>query len=209
MQLVVLSNRRETYLPETLQAIRENVAGWDDLTIVDDSGDEHFRAALAQQNPDATVIAVAPQPAGYNAAMRTVVSHMYGEYAAFWEEDFRPSRPIDLEPIARALANRPHLAQIALLRQPWFANEHAHGGVIEALEAQGARFDMVDGILEHSAFFTGNPAVWAQPVYATGWPKGDWSENRKRDELRNAGFRFGMIPGVSVNHVGQRTGFGY
>jgi hypothetical protein len=39
--------------------------------------------------------------------------------------------------------------------------------------------------------------------------QGSWTENQKRDELRSAGYRFGMLPGVKVEHVGNRDGFGY
>lgn len=209
MQLVVLSNRRDTYLPDTLHALRRLVFGWDELVIVDDSGDEDHRQRTAAQNPEATLVPVAPEPAGYTTAMSVVTDTMHGDTVAFWEEDFIPARPIDLQQIADTLTARPHLAQLALLRQPWFGNEVEHGGVIEALEAQGHRFDLVDGVLEHTAFFTGNPSVWTPAVYRPGWPTGAWSENRKRDELRNAGYKFGMIPEVRVHHVGERTGFGY
>lgn len=209
MQLVVLSNRREKYLPDTLHALRRLVFGWNELVIVDDSGDEDHRHRTAAQNPDAEVIPVAPEPSGYTAAMGVVTDSMHGETVAFWEEDFIPARPIDLQQIAGTLTARPHLAQLALLRQPWFANEVEHGGVVEALEAQGQRFNLVDGILEHTAFFTGNPSLWTPAVYRPGWPTGSWSENRKRDELRAAGYKFGLIPEVRVHHVGERTGFGY
>lgn len=209
MQLVVLSNRRDRYLPETLAALRELVAGWDRLTIVDDSGDAEWRERIAAENPDAEVVPVAEAPAGYGPAMRTVTQHMAGPAAAFWEEDFRPIERLDLLELASLLDRRPYLAQIAYLRQPWYANELEHGGVIEALAADGTRFATVRGVIEHKAFFTGNPAVWRRSVYEAGWPVGAWSENQKRDQLRRAGFRFGMIPGVKVHHVGERTGFGY
>ena len=209
VQLVVLSNRRDKYLPATLEAIRDQVYGWDELVIVDDSGDEDHRQRTAAQNPDATVIPVAPEPAGYAAAMAVVTACMHGDVVAFWEEDFIPVYPIDLESFAGILTARPHLAQLALLRQPWFGNEVEHGGVVEALEAQGQRFDLVDGILEHSVFFTGNPSLWTPAVYRPGWPTGAWSENQKRDQLRGSGYKFGLIPEVRVHHVGERSGFGY
>lgn len=209
MELVVLSNRRTRYLPDTLENIRSLVTGWTHLTIVDDSGDEDFRWYLRETNCDASIVSLADSPAGYGHAMEAATAAMHGSHAAFWEEDFLALEPINLTHIADVLTERPHLAQVALLRQPWFANEVTHGGVIEALEAEGARFTIRDGLLEHDAFFTGNPAVWSRAAFETGWPRGSWSENRKRDELRHRGYRFGMIPGVKVQHVGERTGFGY
>lgn len=209
MQLVILTNRRRRYLPDTLKRIQEMVTGWDALTIVDDSGDARWRATLAREYSTAEIVPAAAEPAGYTTAMRTVVAHMHGDVVAFWEEDFRPTEHIDLHTLAGILDRRPWLAQVALLRQPWYANEVAAGGVIEALQQDGTRFVNRRGVIEHRAFFTCNPSVWRRSVYESGWPNVPWSENAKRDQLRSAGYRFGMIPGVKVNHVGQRTGFGY
>jgi hypothetical protein len=207
VQVIVLSNRQHRYLAETLTSITEHVAGVDRLTIVDDSGDATWRAFLRRLG--AEVVAVDEQPAGYARAMQTVLSTAEGEHFALWEEDFRATGSIDLEAIARTLDEREHLAQIALLRQPWFGNEVAAGGVLEA-HAQGNEIELVDGVFEHRAFFTTNPTVLPRRTFSRPWPDGDWSESRFGQELlRDASVKFGMVPGVRLEHVGERTGFGY
>ena len=81
----------------------------------------------------------------------------------FHEDDFVLSQDVDLAELNRVLAERDYLTQVALLRQPWFANEKSAGGLIEALEAQGQRFtETTDGEstwIEHRACFTGNPSL--------------------------------------------------
>jgi len=210
MQVVVLSNRGDAYVHDAIASLTEHVTGWDELTIVDDSGEENHRARMAVRYPDAQIVPVAPEPAGYRQAMATAFDVMAGRHALFWEEDFRALVPVDLDPIANRLDDDPWLAQIALLRGPWFGNEHLAGGVIEAREAQGAKFTRVDGLIRHVDHFTSNPSVLPRWVWGRGWPEGDWSESRFGRQLVADGFGFAYLDGgVMVDHVGVREGFGY
>jgi|GEM_PF-1846571 len=210
MQVVVLSNRGDAYVHDAIASLAEHVTGWGELTIVDDSGDEDHRARMAVRYPDAQIVPVAPKPAGYGRAMGTVFDVMAGEHALFWEEDFRAVSDIDLEALTAHLRGDPWLAQVALLRGPWFGNEHATGGVIEAREAQGAKFTRVGGLIRHVDHFTSNPSVLPRWVWERGWPEGDWSESRFGRQLVADGHGFAYIDGgVMVEHVGVRSGFGY
>jgi hypothetical protein len=218
MQLIVLTNRNALYLPATLDTIVEHVTGIDRLTVVDDSGDADWRRMLATVLAARTdmavpteVIAVAERAAGYPAAMQAVFAAAEGEHVALWEEDFHATADIDLAELGAILDDRPHLAQVALLRQPWFANEIAAGGVLEAKAHLGDEIELVDGVYEHRSFFTCNPTVLPRRTLDHEWPQRAWSESAFGQRLlRDASVRFGMMPGVRVEHVGaERTGFDY
>lgn len=183
--LIVLTNGRRDCISQTIPSIRKHLAGASDLVIVDDSGQAAYRAWLAAEFPEALVTAVADTAVGYWRAMRTVWSIAQDsgtEHTGFWEDDFVLTADADLTCLARVLDERPYLTQLALRRQPWFANEHEHGGLLEALEAQGQVFEEVsDGKhwwIEHRALFTGNPCLIPARTFRKPWPDGAWSESR-------------------------------
>ena len=203
--LVIGTYRGRRYVDTALESIRHLVFGYDRIVFVDDSGDDETASYLSRYGD-----VISTGRTGYNAAMKAVCARARGEGPfCFWEEDFTATEVIDLAAIAKTLAERPYLAQIALLRQPWFPVERESGGLIEALQARGETVALVDGVLEQTATFTCNPSVWAAGVAERGWPDGDWSEDAKRDQLLAEGYSFGFVPGQRVNHFGRRTGFGY
>ena len=203
MRVVVGTYRKRAYIEAALTSLDAHVSGVTDIVFVDDSGDHDHQQWLRQYG---TV--VDSGKSGYNTAMKAVCAAAGGEFF-FLEEDFTFLTDIDLQHMSDILAERPHLAQLALLRGPWFPIEHRHGGLIEALQAKGEKFTLIEGVLEHTATFTGNPAVWRAEVAASGWPDGKWSEDRKRDQLLAEGYRFGYLPNVRVHHEGVRSGFDY
>lgn len=221
--LIVLGNGRGDYLTQTVASIRKHLSGYGPVTIVDDSGDAAHRDWLRRTvAPDlgASVVPVAARPAGYPAAMRRVWALAGGhDMACMWEEDFVLTEDVDLTDLAGVLAEHPYLTQIALLRGPWFGNEVAHGGLIEALEAQGQHFhEVTDGThhwIEHRACFTGNPSVIPRRTFAHPWPSGDWSESRFGRGLfadpRARGAYWGRRGDPPrVEHIGvERVGQGY
>lgn len=204
VRVIVGTYRKQRHIRSCLRSLRQYVVGISDLVFVDDSGDERNAAWLSSYGRVVTTGA-----SGYNVAMNAACEAAEGEMAFWVEEDFTFLSPVSLDEIATQLWHRPHLAQIALLRGPWFPIEHTHGGLIEALQHKGHTFTEVSGLIEHCATFTGNPSVWRGDVWASGWPKGRWSEDRKRDELITAGYRFAYLPGIRVQHNGERSGFGY
>lgn len=204
MLLVIGTYRKRQYIDRALSSLQAHLTGVSRTVFVDDSGDADHSRWLARFGD---VVPVGRR--GYNAAMSTVCEIAGDQPIMFWEEDFTLLEPVDLDDMLQVLTARPHLAQLALLRGPWFPVEHEHGGLLEALEAKGHRIDLVDGVYEQTATFTCNPAVWAPGVAAKGWPAGKWSEDRKRDQLLADGYRFGFLPGVKVSHFGVRSGFDY
>lgn len=204
MKLIIGTYRKQQYLPAAIESIYKHVTGISKIVFVDDSGDVDTHLWELEHGD-----VMSTGKSGYNAAMKAVCEAAGDEPFCFWEEDFRALEAINLDELGEQLAARPHLAQLALLRGPWFPIEHEHGGLIEALEAKGEQFDLIDGVLEQTATFTCNPSIWQAGVAAAGWPDGEWSEERKRDELLAAGYKFGFVPGIKVTHEGIRSGFGY
>lgn len=204
MKLIIGTYRQKAYISRALQSIDKNLTGHTETIFVDDSGNPQHSDWLRQYGE---VIEVGGK--GYGAAMTLVCEAAKGEDAMFFEEDFTLLEPVDLADMSGLLHDRPYLAQIALLRQPWFDVEHEHGGLLEALAAQGHDIHLVNGVWEQEATFTCNPAVWRGQVFAQGWPIRKWSEEAKRDQLLRDGWRFGFMEGVKVNHDGERTGSGY
>lgn len=204
MRVIIGTYRKRLHIEAALTSIDANLTGVSDLVFIDDSGDPEHSEWLRQYG---MVYEVGGR--GYGAAMKQLCAAAEGDEAYVHEEDFRVLEPVDLGHLSDILYQRPYLAQVALLRGPHFPVEHEHGGLIEALEAKGEIFTNVMGVLEQTATFTCNPSVWRGEVFAAGWPAGKWSEDRKRNLLRQQGYRFGFLPGVKVEHDGVRSGHSY
>lgn len=221
LSVVLLTNGRPSCVAKTIPSMQEHLHGVGDLLVVDDSGDDVYRAWLTEQYA-ALVVPVGDGPCGYWKAMRRVwdVSRdLDTDKIILWEEDFVLNEDVDVNALAGVLDSHPYLTQIALLRQPWFGNEVEHGGLIEALEAQGQTFtERTDGTShwsEHRACFTGNPSLIPRRTFEVDWPEGDWSESRFGRELfsdpeaRGAYWGRRTDPPL-VEHIGhQRAGTGY
>lgn len=215
MLLVVGTYRADMKMIErALTSLDKHLTGMSRLVFVDDSGDEKFRTRLAKWGVG-EVVETGPGNMGYNVAMRKVCE-VAGEHAfMFWEEDFTLLEDIDMQDLLGVLWRFPHLAQIALLRGAHFPIEHEKGGVIEGLQARlpGSVTNWLEVggeiVIEQKGTFTCNPSMWAAGIASLGWPAGQWSEDRKRDDLIARGYRFGFLPGVKVEHDGERRGHGY
>ena len=120
MQLIVISNRRDTYLEQALCSIVEFVSGVTDVTVIDDSGDHDFRQRLSKTY---RCVAVGKTPVGYRGAVAKAFSIARGSHFMLWEEDFVAVSDVNVRDMARCLDARPHLAQLALMRQPWYEPE--------------------------------------------------------------------------------------
>lgn len=204
MKIIIGTYRKRAYIDRALDSIDQYVSGGTELVFIDDSGDAENAAYLSQYGK---VIETGAK--GYGVAMTAACVAAEGETAMWWEEDFEALTDINLDEMAEILYHRPYLAQVALLRGPHFPIEHEYGGLIEALQAKGHKFTDVHGVIEQTATFTANPSVWRGPVWAASWPRVRWSEDRKRDQLLQQGYRFGYLPGIRVAHDGERTGHGY
>lgn len=212
MKVIVGSYRADRFmLNRALTSIDVSLIGVTGVVVVDDSGSPEFRQTTREDARVTRVVEVAPRQVGYNAAMKAVCLEAGETEFMFFEEDFVLMEKISLNEMSKTLRLRPYLAQLALLRGPHFRNERIAGGLLEALEERipGSVKGDVEGIIEQTGTFTCNPAVWRAGVAADGWPDGEYSEDRKRDELLERGYSFGFVPGVMVQHDGIRSGFDY
>jgi hypothetical protein len=132
------------------------------------------------------------------------------------EDDFTFNRHIPLQAMADVLDARPHLAQLALRRQPWNDAERAAGGIVE--QHPGDYTEVSDGHntwLEHRRFFTTNPGMYRRSLCDLGWPQGPNSEGRFgidlfTDPAIRCGFWGARDSGEWVTHIGDhRAGEGY
>jgi hypothetical protein len=190
--ILVLTNGRRSCISRTIPSAILHLTGATSMTIINDSPDPDYGQWIEEEfigGPlDCRVAHIAGEH-GYWQAMRLVWSmarHQLDYFGAdavfFLEDDFVIREDVDLTCLARVLDEQPHLTQIALKRQAWFGNEHHHGGLIPALEAQGQIFsEVTDGRhwwIEHRATFTGNPCLIPRRTFAVDWPEGAWSESR-------------------------------
>lgn len=219
---IVLTNRRRKYLPGLMSSIRQMTDLGPGL-ILDDSGDYEFLEEIRDEYPGWEVRAVDYSgPAGYNAAMQRVWAEAENhDHVVFLEEDFRFERSVSFERMATVLYLEPTLAQIALLRQPWFSNEIQVGGLIPALKLQGHGFYTETRLwpeavwLEQRAYFTTNPCIFRGRDWVKNhpWPTGDGSEyafsRALFDSEPDTVSAYWGSGEIWVTHVGEREGFGY
>lgn len=193
--------------------------------IHDDTGDEAHRARLTASYPDFRVLGSGPRR-GFGGAVdyawAVLAERATARLVLHWEDDFLANRPVDLVGMAGLLDAHPHLAQVALKRQPW-GREPAGGFMADA---PGWYSDHSDGRyrwVETVRNWTTNPALFRRELCAGGWPDGQHSEGHYGFGLRERGLPWG-VPGdavrfglwgatgdePAVHHIGDvRVGTGY
>ena len=226
--LLVVTDGRDDYLGHCVKSLDQLQGGpITERWMYDDTGDEAYREQLARQYPDFLHINGGPRQ-GFGGAIRTAWDNLMRRSGAAWvfhiEQDFVFTRPVDLSAMADVMHNRPHLAQIALRRQPWNTLEQAAGGVVEM--DPGSYRDCIDNQgrawLEHRIVFTSNPCLYRRSLTGIGWPASDRSEGRFTHQLLARGTPEAPGPlvrfaywgardsGVWVEHIGHRRhGKGY
>jgi hypothetical protein len=186
--VICLTNGRPECISKTIPSALANLSGVDHMVIVDDSGDPTYGHWLEDEYVggqwDTRILHLEGEH-GYWRAMQVVwalARSWKAPAVMLLEDDFVFNGPVTLDDLTTVLAANPHLVQMALLRQPWWPNERAAGGLLEALEAQGQEFtERSDGThwwVEHRACFTGNPSVIPRRTLKQDWPAGAWSESR-------------------------------
>jgi hypothetical protein len=143
----------------------------------------------------------------------------------FWlEHDFTFLRPVDLHDLAVPLRD-PKLAQMQLMRNAVSVEEVAAGGLYEMRREEyetkfiGMGWDDLAEAPErrwllHRSYFTTNPSLMRTAWMAENpWPDDNepFCEGRFGIDLVERGFHFGVwgYGEPWVQHIGQRTGFGY
>ena len=222
--IIVLTNGRRDCITLSIASAIEHLTGAGPMTIVNDAPDPAYGKWLDVEfvATGNTQIDVDGEH-GYSKAMRVVwdiAADLHADSFLLLEDDFTFNADVDLTCLARVLDEQPHLTQLALLRQPWFGNEVVHGGLIEALEAQGQVFaEHTDGRhfwVEHRAGFTGNPTLIPKRTFTYPWPEGAWSESRfgrdlfEADKAARGAYWGRRSDAPRVTHIGhERVGQGY
>lgn len=218
IDVMVLTAGRKQYLERTLKSFEKNVRG--DIRhrlILDDSGDAAFGEWLGTL-PGYEIRRTRGRT-GFTQAIRSAWRYEASRngagapYLFHLEEDFTFDRVVTLaDPIA-ILEAEPDLAQVALLRRPFFPPEIEAGGIIEEdPEAYERREHEGQPYLVHRKFFTTNPCVYRRSLLKTGWPNVAHSETRFGRMLVRRGKAFAFLGDGTpqVTHIGaERTGRGY
>jgi GT2 family glycosyltransferase len=221
---------RESRDPDQIAVVALTTGDRDTLAEAIASAEENLRGPLGRHlicvdGPLARVQAVADaypaweveriQGGGYPKAVAAAMERAIGSGQPwiFWlEDDFTFNERIDLREM-QALVEQHDLAQLSLMRQPWYQHELEAGGVIAARPDE---FTQRDGHIEHRAYWTSNPMLTRRRTIAEHrWPQGRNSELRFghqvfSDPRANAGI-FGSIEDAPrVEHIGlERAGKGY
>jgi hypothetical protein len=188
--VIVLTNRKNRYLPTVLDAFHEHVTGWDDLIFVDDSGDHAWRMSLAEDT-GRLVFPVGDAPSGYTKAMQAVLEVARGQAGPVFllEEDWLILQDVDLRDLAATLAADSNLAQVRLARGPFFKVEKRRGVAATWWPSM----------------WTCNPSLIASSTFDTDWPIGLWSEEAFGHALLEKGATFAVHGDEKhpiVEHIG-------
>jgi hypothetical protein len=220
--LAVTTDGRAECIEPSLASLLERVSGLDGRRLIfDDSGDRSYRRWLRSKfGPEGFAVVGSGFRLGQDLALRAMWRTLRGEELAehAWvmhaEDDFLYEREVDARELCEILAERPYLAQMALLRQPWFPAERQAGGIVQrdpeayALVSDGSR-----RWLEHRLWFTLNPCLYSRRLCSREWPRGRRHEWRFGRELcLDPDVRFGIWGGGEpwVTHIGERrVGRGY
>lgn len=225
--VLVITDGRDDYLLRTVRSAMANLAGpITEWWMFDDTGDYVYRDSLVRRWPTFNHIEAGARQ-GFGGAIRAAWAHLVerstADFVFHLEADFVFNRRVDLAELAGVLAVRPHLAQMALVRQAWNATEIAAGGLIQcAPHAYTANRVGPHRWLEHTLFWTTNPSLYRASMLTGGWPDGHQSEGMFTRRLLELGtpevpgprVRFGYWGSINdgpwVEHIGiERTGHGY
>lgn len=218
--LLVMTDGRRDCLDRTLASAADRLLGQITRRVIhDDSGDPAHLDWLRRTYPAFEVITHPAGRRGFAGAIQRAWAFLLRDEAPFvfhLEDDFVFERTVDLQEMAVLLAERPHLAQIALRRQPWNEAEIAAGGVVET--DPDAYVDCTNGVvdwLEHRKFFTTNPSLYRRDLMKRGWPSGAQSEgifslDLFDDPAVRCAYWGRRTDAPWVTHIGhERTGTGY
>ena len=219
--VLIMTDGRQEYFRKTYDSLWTNVSKFDNILIHDDSGSSEYAEWLREtfKTPDTTIYSTGKR-SGFGGAIRSAWNQIIlrdAEWVFHLEEDFTFNRPVNLQDMQGVLESRPQVAQMALRRQPWNAQEVTQGGVVELdpdsyLEVSDGKHEW----LQHRNFFTTNPSLYSRGLVEDyKWPEGDRSEglfslNLFADPFVVSAYWGGMDSGEAVTHIGEeRTGEGY
>lgn len=206
---------RQDELLATIESFDEHVRGVvRSLNLIDDSGDPTYGRWLDRTFGARAVIVHHERNLGYRRMMQRTWRHIANTQGApyvFWsEDDFRFDRDFDLDDLAAILDNDRHLAQVVLLRAPYYHRE-LQAGSIPAEHPESYTRREAGGLvyLEHSRFFSCNPSLMRRELFSrASWPErgaGSDSEALMGPRLTELGYRFAFAGEGEpwISHIGK------
>lgn len=217
---------RSAYLRESLASIAAHLTGPIVQKVVYSDWEEPFRSQVAAIADEFGFYVSGQGHHGHTGMRQRLWTYLdnraQGTYVFGAEDDFLFTGSVDLEPMIETLRENPHLAQIALLREPAYQSERDKGGIlgwpVDSFERMGQNGS---SRLEHVLFWTNNPALYRKGITKTPWPetredaegRGKGSEVVFADILRrNPATRFAFWGSGQpvISHIGaERAGTGY
>lgn len=218
MVFVLRCDGRRQYIQQAVESAYTMLAhaDFDDLFIVDDSGDPEYGEWLDWNFPDFKCVHHLERrgmAAGVQTALEVVGD---AEYVFATEDDFVFTRTTNLEKMARILHCEPKLAQLSLKRQPVNSVEQAAGGFMQT--SPGAFWDHScesGNWVQHQTLFTFNPCLIPQRAVAAilDGTALNLLERGVTDSLLQQGFSFGVYGTIEdeprVGHIGDVRSSGY
>lgn len=205
--LLVVTDGRDDYLAQAVASAEAMLPEPARRVMVDDTGSAEHASMLRGLYPRFEVHG-AERRRGLAGAVRAGWGVCDTDFVFHLEDDFTFVEPPDIDAMADVLDATPRLAQMCLLRQPWNAEEHAAGGIVE--KDPGDYIDR-DGWLEHTRLFSLNPCLIPRRVYELGWDDGN--ERGFTDRLSLLGFTLGFWgrrgDPPRVTHIGKRRAAGW
>jgi hypothetical protein len=221
VQLVFTDGRKEC-LERTLASAEELIEGvFQDKIIVNDCLHLEYMKWLYDTYGDSYDIRTNRNKLGFggtiNRAWQTLPDYGDDTWIFHLEDDFTFNRSVPLGSMVSVLKNNPHLAQMALKRQPWNEQEKAAGGIIERMPEEYTEVTNEYGLswCEHRLFFTTNPSVYNISLTKRGWPETKYSEGVFSIELfkdpeKKSAFWGKKFDSPHCYHIGiDRVGTGY
>lgn len=218
--LVIMTDGRKQYLTRTIDSLYQLHTFFSQKIIHDDSGDPEFSAWLRRTFLEFEIYSTGQKSGfagAYNSAWNYLRNNCINDWIFFTEDDFVFTRPVNIYTMIEVMENNPHIAQMALRRQPWNDQERAAGGIVE--QYPNDYTDRTDGKfnwLEHRRFFTTNPSLLRMSLIdERDWPNVPNSEGMFSIDLFSgtnlvSAFWGARDSGEWVEHIGvNRTGTGY
>lgn len=213
--LVVITDGRRDLLKQSVASMREQIKPWPaERVIIDDSGDEGYGLMLEETYLDFSV-AHHGERRGFCATVRDAWEVAYApgaDYLFHAEDDFVYNEPVDLEAMAAILDANPHLAQVALKRQPVNELERAAGDLMAAWPPE--TWTQRGGFIEHELTFTTNPSLIPRRVLELILASGvECAETIITGQLLAHGYKLGYLGNVTdaprVEHIGDHRSNGW
>lgn len=228
--ILVITDGRDDYLRQCIDSLHHLDGPITERWMYDDTGDDAYRATLAERYPEWHHINAGLRrgcAGAFRSAREQVRNGTNARYLFLVEQDFVFLRHVDLSAMMRVLGGNPHIAEIALRRQPWNEAERAAGGVVEQHPEWYEEMCNERGntVLVQGVYYTTNPHLERMSLLAISWPEhqsGRYSEDTFTQILKTHGTPEVMGPdvrfaywgshdsGVWVEHIGyERLGMNY